>query len=164
MTILTTSDIDIICIEILDKIKREYPFYYPHVYFMYHYGVRIGETFGNHIESDFHSGKIIIYPQKKNQTRIHNPIDSETLYNLELLQKYSVNLWLNKRNLQRILEKVHPIRSLKCGRKKINAHIFRHNWVKKQITVGKQIVNINSMLGYTWQNVATSYAISQLYY
>ena len=164
MNNLSNTELNNVCLSILEAIEKDYNHYYPHVYFMFYYGVRIGETFNYSIAYDNNSSKIVIYPQKKNNPRMHNLIDSETLENLEKLQIKADLFWINKRNLQRIIEKVNPYRKLYCGKKCIGAHIFRHNWVKQQLALGQQIVNINSMLGYTWQNVGTSYAISKIYY
>ena len=51
-----------------------------------------------------------------------------------------------------------------CGNKKIAAHLFRHNYIKKLVSSGYQINTIDKMMGYTNQTVQDTYAISEIYY
>lgn len=161
---LTNSEIDNICKEIVSRISKDYPYYKSHVEFMYHYGCRIGELFDYRISFDGITGNVIIKPQKNNNDRVLSMVNARIPNIIEHINITQDNGYLNKRNLQRIIEKVHPYRNLKCGNKKIGAHLFRHNWVKKQVASGKQLVNIDRSLGYTAQTVADTYAISKIYY
>lgn len=129
MTILPSSEIQDICWRILQDIQTKYPYYYPHVYFMYHYGCRIGEVFNYRISLDSSGNNICIDAQKNNNQRILPPKDSVTFYHLERLQLSQNNTWLNKKNLERVIKKVHPISNLKIGNKNVGAHLFRHNFV-----------------------------------
>lgn len=164
MTYLTNTEIDIICLAIIQRIKKDYSYYYPHILVMYYTGCRIGELFDYHINFNGTTGKIEIQPQKKNNLRVLPMYIAEMPQLIESINLVQDNFWLNKRNLQRIIEKVHPIRNLKCGNKKIGAHLFRHNWIKKQLESGQQITSIDSNLGYTKQTIADTYAISRIYY
>ena len=118
MNNLTGSDIQDICWRILQDIKIKFPYYYPHVYFMYHYGCRIGEVFNYRISLDSSGNNISIDAQKNNNQRILPPKDSDTFYQLEKLQLSQNTSWLNKKNLERIIKKSNPIRDLKIGNKK----------------------------------------------
>lgn len=164
MEYLTNTDIDNTCLAIIARIKEDYPYYYPHILVMYYTGCRIGELFDYHITYNGTIGKIEIQPQKKNNLRILPMYIAEMPILIEQLNLVQDNFWLNKRNLQRIIEKVHPIRHLKCGNKKIGAHLFRHNWIKKQLAQGQQIASIDYNLGYTKQTIADTYAVSRIYY
>ena len=62
---LTNNEIDDVCLEIMERIILEYPYYAPHVQFLYHYGCRVGELFDYRISFDGISSKVIIKPQKK---------------------------------------------------------------------------------------------------
>lgn len=164
MTILLSSEIQDICWRILQDIQTKYPYYYPHVYFMYHYGCRIGEVFNYRISIDSSGNNISIDAQKNNNQRILPPKDSDTFYQLEKLQLSQNNSWLNKKNLERIIKKVHPISDLKIGKKNVGAHLFRHNYVKKLVADGLQFTTIDQVMGYTTQSVSDTYAVSKIYY
>lgn len=164
MTILPSSEIHDICWRILQDIQTQYPYYYPHVYFMYHYGCRIGEVFNYRIYLDSSGNNLCIDAQKNNNQRILPPTDSDTLYQLERLQLSHNNTWLNKKNLERVIKKVHPIRDLKIGNKNVGAHLFRHNYVKKLVADGLQFTTIDQIMGYTTQSVSDTYVVSKIYY
>ena len=164
MTILLSSEIQEICWRILQDVKVKFPYYYPHVYFMYHYGCRIGEVFNYRISLDKSGNNIFIFAQKNNNERILPPIDDSTLSLLERLHLSQHLGWLNKKNLERIIKKVHPISNLKIGNKNVGAHLFRHNYVKKLVADGLQFSTIDHKMGYTTQSVSDTYAVSRIYY
>lgn len=161
---LTNQEIDNICRTVRDKVIIDYPMYSSHINFMYEYGCRINELFNFRISYDATSAKVIIQPQKKNNLRIFNPTNFETIKWIEDINLSNSDFHFNKRNLQRIIEKCMPVRILMCGNKKIGAHLFRHNYVKKQYANGKQIKSIDADMGYTWQTIASTYLISKIYY
>ena len=161
---ISDNEIDDICKSIVNSIKLKYPYYYPHILFMYWYGCRIGELFEFRIRYDGLKSKVIIRPQKNNNDRILDIVNFEVPAVIEHINLTQYNSYLNKRNLQRIIEKVHPYRNLKCGNKKIGAHLFRHNFIKKSIASGSQIVNLDTEMGYTTQTVADTYLVSEIYY
>lgn len=164
MTILTYSEIDEVCQKIRDRIILKYPRYSPHVNLLYLFGCRINEVFDYRISFNAVSGNVEIIPQKGNNVRILPMTDSRVPVWIEELNITQDNFWLNKRNLQRIIEEIHPIRSLKCGDKKIGAHLFRHNWIRKQVVVGKQYSDIDNLLGYTSQSIRDTYLAAIIYY
>ena len=164
MKILLSSEIKDICSHILQDIKKKYPYYYPHVYFMYHYGCRIGEVFNYRISLDSSGNNISIDAQKNNNQRILPAKDSETFYQLEKLQLSQNQSWLNKKNLERVIKKVHPVSDLKIGKKNVGAHLFRHHYVKKLVADGLQFTTIDQIMGYTTQSVSDTYAVSKIYY
>lgn len=164
MNILLSSEIKDICSHILQDIKEKYPYYYPHIYFMYHYGCRIGEVFNYRISLDSSGTNICIDAQKNNNQRILPAKDSETFYQLEKLQLSQNQSWLNKKNLERVIKKVHPVSDLKIGKKNVGAHLFRHNYVKKLVADGLQFTTIDQIMGYTTQSVSDTYAVSKIYY
>lgn len=157
MATLTADEIDDTCIEIVDYIKKNHSQYYSRIKFMYLYGCRIGELFDNRILLDIENSKVNIIAQKNNNIRQDFIIDLEVPALIENIQLTEGNFWINKRNLQRIIIQAKPYRNLYCGSKSIGAHLFRHNWVKKQIQSGKQIATIDAMLGYTSQTIADTY-------
>ena len=126
MAILSSSEIQDICWRILQDIHQKYPYYYPPVYFMYHYGTRIGEVFNYRISLDSSGNNILIFAQKNNNERILPPIDDSTFALLESLNLSQNFSWLNKKNLERVIKKVHPVSDLKIGKKNVGAHLFRH--------------------------------------
>lgn len=164
MTILSSSEVQDICWRILQDIQKKYPYYYPHVYFMYHYGTRIGEVFNYRISFDSSGNNICIDAQKNNNERILPPTDDSTFSILESLHLSQNLSWLNKKNLERIIKKVHPISDLKIGNKNVGAHLFRHNFVKKLVADGLQFSTIDQIMGYTTQSVSDTYAVSKIYY
>ena len=164
MTQLSNSQVDNACLEMLAIAAKRFPYYVPHFYFMHHFGVRVGEVFNNHIALATNGTHFEIYPQKQNNARTYEIINSEIADNLENLILTQENSYLNKRNLQRIVKEINPYRTLKRGNKNIGAHLFRHNYIKKLIADGKQFSTINNMLGYTNQTVANTYATSEIYY
>ena len=164
MTILTTSAINSICTDISKEIFDKYPYYRPHIYFLYNYGCRIGEVFNYRISLDSSGNNISIDAQKNNNQRILPPKDSETFYQLEKLQLSQNQSWLNKKNLERVIKKVHPVSDLKIGKKNVGAHLFRHNYVKKLVAVGLQFSTIDQVMGYTTQSVSDTYAVSKIFY
>lgn len=164
ITSLTNNEIDDVCLKIMDRIILEYPYYSAHVKFLYYYGCRVGELFDYRISFDGINSKVIIKPQKNNNDRVLDMFNAEIPSIIENINITQDNSYLNKRNFQRIIEKVHPIRRLMCGNKKIGAHLFRHNYIKKLVASGYQINTIDNMMGYTNQTVADTYAISKIYY
>lgn len=164
MTILSSADIDNVCLQIVDEVSRLYPYYEPHIKLLYDYGCRLGEVFEFRFSYDPEENKVLIIPQKNNNTRILTAVNFEASQHIENLLLQQDLFWLNKRNLQRIIEKCNPIRNLKCGDKNIGAHLFRHNWIRKQVAAGKQYTEINSMLGYTKQSVQDTYLAAVIYY
>ena len=164
MKVITSQDIESICSGMLQNVSRLYPYYYPHLYFMYHYGCRIGEVFDYRISLDSSGTLIAIDAQKNNNIRILPPIDETTFYYLEKLQLSQENQWLNKKNLERIIKKINPVRNLKIGNKNVGAHLFRHNYVKKLVSQGLQYMSIDTIMGYTTQSVSDTYAVSKIYY
>ena len=161
---ISDNEIDNICKTIVESIRVQYPYYYPHILFMYWYGCRIGELFDFRVRYDGLHSKVIIRPQKNNNDRILDIVNFEVPAVIEQINLTQYNSYINKRNLQRIIEKVHPYRQLKCGNKKIGAHLFRHNFIKKSVASGSQIVNLDKEMGYTNQTVADTYLISKIYY
>lgn len=161
---LSNYDIDQVCISIKNDIVIKYPEYKSHINFMYLYGCRIGELFEFRINYDTQTDRVSIDPQKGNNTRILPTFSFEVTDWIEEIQLTQNLFYLNKRNLQRIIEKVNPVRNLKCGNKNIGAHLFRHNWIKKRLGDGYTNAQLNEDLGYTNQTVADSYAISSIYY
>ncbi|HAO06206.1 MAG TPA: hypothetical protein DCQ50_04250 [Chryseobacterium sp.] len=161
---LDLNEIDHTCRQIRDDIIINYPYYKSHVHFLYYYGCRIGELFNYRISYDANSDKLLIDPQKKNNVRSLTIVSFDTLPMLEELQLKQDIQHINKRNLQRIIEKVNIYRNLKTGNKKIGAHLFRHNWIKKQVAAGKQFEEINQLLGYTSQSIQDTYLTSKIYY
>lgn len=164
MTVLTYSEIDETCQRIRDRIILQYPRYSPHVNLMYLYGCRINEVFDYRITFNAISGNVEIQPQKGNNVRVLPMLQANVPALIEELNITQDNFWLNKRNLQRIIEEVHPIRSLMCGEKKIGAHLFRHNWIRRQVADGKQYAEIDNLLGYTSQSVRNTYLAAKIYY
>ena len=164
MTILSSSEIQDICWRIFQDIKSKYPYYYPHVYFMYHYGCRIGEVFNYRISLDSSGNNILIFAQKNNNERILPPIDDSTFALLEKLNLSQNLSWLNKKNLERVIKKVNPVSALQIGNKNVGAHLFRHNYVKKLVADGLQFSTIDQIMGYTTQSVSDTYVISRIYY
>ena len=126
----------------------------------FHFSVSLGYK----TTYDGFSSKVIIRPQKNNNDRILDIVSFEVPGIIEQINLSQYNSSINKRNLQRIIEKVHPYRALKCGNKKIGAHLFRHNFIKKSVASGSQIVNLDKEMGYTNQTVADTYLISQIYF
>lgn len=161
---ISENEIDDICKSIVESIRVKYPYYYPHILFMYWYGCRIGELFDFRIRYDGLNSKVIIRPQKNNNDRVLDIVNFEVPGVIEQINLTQYNGYINKRNLQRIIEKVHPYRNLKCGNKKIGAHLFRHNFIKKSFASGSQIVNLDNEMGYTNQTVADTYLVSEIYY
>ena len=161
---LTNSEIDNVCIRLMQEVSLKHPMYEPHVFFLYHYGVRINEVFNYRITYDINQDKLVVFPQKNNNPRNLVITNNDTLSQLEKLQLSQDLDYLNKKNLQRIIEKEISIRVLKCGNKKIGAHLFRHNYIKKLVADGKQILTIDFMMGYTNQSVVDTYAVSRIYY
>ena len=164
MAILTQFEIDETCLEIIQYIKKNHSHYYPHIMMMYLYGCRIGEVFNNRIYFDAENDKITIAAQKGNNLRVNPRVTSEVPYLIERINLTQENFWINKRNLQRIISTASSYRNLYCGNKKIGAHLFRHNWVKKQVASGKQITEIDNMLGYTKQSIIDTYLPSTIRY
>lgn len=160
---LTPTEIDNICRDLVEKISRKYPYYKAYINFVYAYGCRIGELFNYAISFNASTNKVEITPQKKNNTRILTPINFEVQKWIEEINLTQDKTYLNKRNLQRIIEKEILLNNLKCGNKKIGCHIFRHNYIKKLVAEGRQISTIDTLMGYTTQTVADTYAISQIY-
>lgn len=161
---LTANEIDNTCLRIKEKVTELVPQYEAYVHFLYWYGVRINEVFDFRISYDVNMQKIVVYPQKNNNPRYLNIATDKCLGYLEILQTTQDLYHLNKKNLQRLIEKANPYRILKCGNKKIGAHLFRHNYIKKLVADGKQIMTIDTLMGYTNQTVADTYAVSNIYY
>ena len=113
---------------------------------------------------DSSGNNISIDAQKNNNERILPPIDDSTFSVLESLHLTQHLSWLNKKNLERIIKKVHPISNLKIGNKNVGAHVFRHNYVKKLVADGLQFSTIDQIMGYTTQSVSDTYAVSKIYY
>ena len=161
---LTNNQINECCIFMRDAIIRDYPYYAPHANLIYNYGCRVGELFDFRISFDAEKTKVLIHPQKNNNIRVLPMVNENVPKWVELLNITQDNDYLNKRNFQRIIEKVNPYRQLFCGKKRIGAHIFRHNWIKKQYSDGKQIATIDQLLGYTKQTILDTYLTSVIYY
>ena len=164
MEVITSQTIESICWGMLQYVRKSYPYYYPHLYFMYHYGCRIGEVFEYRISSDSSGTLIAIDAQKNNNVRLLPPVDDDTFLLLEKLQLSQDLGWLNKKNLERIIKKINPVRDLKIGNKNVGAHLFRHNYVKKLVATGLQYMSIDTIMGYTTQSVSDNYAVSTIYY
>ena len=164
MVILTANEIDNCCLDIIQFIDDNYNMYSSHIRFMYLYGCRIGELFDNRISFDGNTSTVYIVAQKGNYVRENNLVTNLVPALIENINLTQDNFWINKRNLQRIIEKASPYRVLYCGKKRIGAHLFRHNWVKKQVASGKQINSIDRELGYTLQSIIDTYLPSVIYY
>ncbi|MEH7889220.1 tyrosine-type recombinase/integrase [Elizabethkingia meningoseptica] len=163
-TILLQSEINEVCISLRDSISEQYSYYAAHMHFLYYYGVRIGEVFDYRITPGDSPGTLSVYPQKKNNKRTLSIVNDSTLDHLEKLNASNELFWQNKRNLQRIIEKEISIAGLCCGNKKIGAHLFRHNYVKKLVREGLQVSTIDQIMGYTTQTVADTYLTSIITY
>lgn len=164
MHYLSTFEIDEICKKILYRAKTECPYYYPHIYLLYLTGCRIGEVFNSRISYDEENNELQIIAQKKNYTRIIPGVLESDLHQTKKLTARQDLFYLNIRNLQRVLKKLMPIRDIRCGKKNIGAHIFRHNYIRKLFASGKSIEDIDRHLGYTSQTVADTYLSAIIYY
>lgn len=164
MHILNDIEIDTICRKIVDTAKTEYPIYYPHILALYNTGCRIGEVFGNRMYYDSSTDTVHIIAQKKNYIRKVNEIGSLDISTINRLSKRQDLFYLNVRNLQRVLKKLIPVSNIKCGKKNIGAHIFRHNYIRKLFAQGKTIEEIDRHLGYTSQTVENTYLSAVIYY
>lgn len=161
---LTVNEIDTACLQIKKGVTELMPQYEVYMHFLYYYGVRINELFNYNITYDSSVNKIVIFPQKGNNPRYLSVATAKCLEYLEVLQLTQDLFHLNKKNLQRLIVKANPYRILKCGGKNIGAHMFRHNYIKRLVADGKQVLTIDSMMGYTNQTVADTYAVSRIYY
>lgn len=160
---LSNLEIDACCLRIIDEVRNNYPHYLSHVIFLYQYGCRINELFTNRISLDGINQKVMIKPQKGNKERVLNYYNSTSpAITGDILLRSDVFSY-NKRNLQRVIHKVNPYRAIFAGNKNINAHIFRHNYIRKKLGEGLQIESINNLLGYTTQSVVDSYLAQKIY-
>ncbi len=101
MHILTYKEIDEVCRRTLANAKEQKSDFLPHIYFLYHFGVRIGEVFNNHITHIDKEDFIYIYPQKKNNLRKIKVKDSSTANMLESLHLKKDIQQINYKALQR---------------------------------------------------------------
>lgn len=161
---LSNQEIDNVCKELVNRISEKHPHYKSYINFIYMYGCRINELFDYRIFYNAETFTIEIIPQKKNNNRYLRNVPLKAIKWVEEINQTQPLFYLNKRNLQRIIEKEMPIRNLKCGNKNIGGHLFRHNYIKKLVADGGQVENINLLMGYTTQTIADTYAISQIYY
>lgn len=163
MVVLNDNEIESICLNTVNQVNIKFPIYRPHIHILYKTGCRVNEVFNNRIALDLNEENILITPQKKNNLRVI-PITPDININLvkELINKQELT-YLNKRNLQRVIEKVSLIYPLYVGRKQTSAHIFRHNYIRKLHSTGVTIEEINRILGYTTQTVANTYLQSTIY-
>lgn len=161
--VLSDNEIDACCLRIIEEISTNYPHYLSHVIFLYNYGCRINELFTDRITLDGINQKVIIRPQKGNNERILNYYNGDTARTTGDILLRSDVFWYNKRNLQRVINKVNPYRAIFAGNKNINAHIFRHNYIRKKVGEGLQLESINQLLGYTTQSVVDTYLAQSIY-
>ncbi len=133
-----------------------------HIFFMYHYGVRIGEVFDNHILFDNINNQLIIQPQKRNNKRIITQIARYTAEHLERLYIMNELQQINYKSLQREISKLAPYRCMKNGNKNISTHIFRHNYIKQLEQQGYTQAQITTHMGYKSNEVAEIYTNSKL--
>ena len=164
MKILTDNEIDDICTIIVERSKNDFPDFYPHISTLYLTGCRIGEVFNNRLSFDEKKQQISIIAQKKNYVRYCDNVAEKNNITLKKLTKRQDLQHLNIRNLQRVLKKLMPIRDIRCGKKNIGAHIFRHNYIRKLFAQGKTIEEIDRHLGYTSQTVADTYLSATIHY
>lgn len=163
MRILDSQEIDNICKSILARAKKKYPLYYPHIYCLYNFGCRIGEVFEGRLTINNELNSIEIITEKKNFVRII-PItinlDVNTINQLSLRADL---FYLNIRNLQRAIKDLMPISDIKCGKKNIGAHIFRHNYIRKLKASGMTYEAIDVQMGYTSQKSEDTYLSAIIY-
>lgn len=164
MPILSNSDIDRACRNIMQAIDHEFPYYSDHIHILYDYGCRIGEVFDYRLSFSDEENQITIIAQKNNDIRKLTAVNFETSKRVENIVLSNDKFWLNEKNLQRIIKKCNPYRNLKCGSKNIGAHLFRHNWIRKQVEAGKQFTEIDLLLGYTSQSVQDTYLAATIHY
>lgn len=162
--IMNDNEIDRVCRYIVAAAGSGNTMFIPHIHFLYHYGVRLGEVFDNHIESIDDNENIHIQPQKNNKKRII-PVVNGMSENYLLLLKLQAGVQTNNyKNLQRHLRELSPLRNIQKGSKNISAHIFRHNYVRKLHRAGLTVEQINENLGYNSETVAKNYLQSIIFY
>lgn len=164
MPILSNSAIDRTCRDIMQVIDNDYSYYSDHIHILYDYGCRIGEVFNYRLSYSDDDNQLKIIAQKNNNVRQLTAVNFETSRRVENIVLSNDQFWLNEKNFQRIIKKSNPYRNLKCGGKNIGAHLFRHNWIRKQIEAGKQFTEIDLLLGYTSQSVRDTYLAATIHY
>lgn len=161
---LSYSEIDNVCLKILDGAKKFYPSYYPHCYTLYLTGCRIGELFNYRISINEDFRSVSIKAQKKNYMRVVDNLTRGDVAIISLLVSRQGLTNLNVRGLQRVIKNLMPISNIKCGNKNIGAHIFRHNYIRKLQTSGYSFTAIDNHLGYTSQKSEDTYLAASIYY
>lgn len=157
MKIINDEELNQICKSILQKAINQKSFFIPHIFFMYYFGVRLGETIFKNITHIDENNNLHILPQKKNNERIIKINSSDVAPMLEQLQMKETNPQHNYKALQRELTKLNPQRNIYNGHKNINSHLFRHNYIRRQLKLGNAIEEINNKLGYTNQSIENTY-------
>ncbi len=159
---MTDLVLDNICKEAMLKAKEEKsPFYY-FIYFLYHCGVRQAELFQYNITTIDDEGYLIINPLKNNHVRKLKVKSNETALNLEILHHTANTPSINSKSLQRYLASNPEINALQIGNKSVNAHIFRHNYIKRLRTNNYTREEIALNMGYTNISTAEKYLNSKI--
>ncbi len=159
---ITDLALDNICKKAMLKAKEEKsPFYY-FIFFLYNCGVRQAELFQYSITTINDEGYLIINPLKNNHVRKLKVNSTETALNLEILHHTANTPSINSKSLQRYLTANPEINALQIGNKSVNAHVFRHNYIKRLRTNGFSKEEIALNMGYTNISTADKYLNSKI--
>ena len=164
MHILSTEEINNVCIEIKRRMDREYPIYSTHIELMFFYGLRVSETLliDDLMMSD--DNRLIVKMPKTGYSRV---IDSDSYlryFDLQELKFCNSLSFMNKRAIERAVKECVPYAALRCGSKGINTHIFRHNFAKQQYEKLQSIQAVNQLLQEKTLSVCENYITKKIYY
>ena len=131
MKTLSNEEIKQLCESIVAKVKKKDALYGAYMDTMLLLGLRVSEVTEverwRKISEDHYSVRL----QKSNQERIVNINELSSLYNQCLLQEMKGSWYCYNRKLERLFRENSPYRYIKTGNRKINNHLFRHNFVKQ---------------------------------
>jgi len=162
--ILTSSELDILCQNILLNASHFDSRYKIHLTLMYGFGLRISETLLTEGLYKAENGNILVLMPKTGYTRILPTNQFSESIDFNLLYSLNNQSCINKKSLERLIKSHVPYYSLKCGNKGINSHLFRHNYAKKAFNQLQSYTAVNELLQEKTLSICKDYCNSLITY
>ncbi|MEP7168764.1 MAG: hypothetical protein ABI855_05285 [Bacteroidota bacterium] len=160
MTILTDTEIDDVCTNILSNVSTYEPHLFAMFQTMYNLGCRETETvtLSRWTPSGFHL--FDLQTMKRGGIRVISYDVLPALFISTVLNPPSRGFLYSARNLRDVFNKFSPYRNIFCKDKEIACHLFRHNKMKQLFNEGNDYNQIANYFAVSDAFVAQYYVTS----
>lgn len=147
MFVLTDSQIDNLCLKVINEMPFHLQEYKKICEVLYATGCRASEAYELNLWEIVTPEVLILRPKKFNDRRIILTGTTPPFFYDMLLNNISFGTYITYRKLQYNINQIASQYGIEVLDKDSVAHVFRHNYVRKLLNEGKTEVEIKEILG-----------------